>query len=139
MSALLNNPAIMWFAIGVALWLAWGLLGSALLWPIYIAIYRIKEVNKRKPLPWVARVIALPLFYFGLLLDWLLNVTFYSVVCLDFTSWNTLSKRLKGYNQTQSWHTELGRWRLIVCDFAEPMLNPFDPDGTHIGDGPAKP
>jgi hypothetical protein len=63
-----------------------------------------------------------------------LNILWLSVACLDFTYYGTCSQRLKDYNKkyknSDGW---LSKWRLYVCDFWEPYVNPYDPAGTHIG------
>jgi hypothetical protein len=62
-----------------------------------------------------------------------LNIGWLSVACLDFTYYGTCSKRLKDYNENELGHSWLSNWRLYVCDFWEPFVNPYDPTGTHIG------
>lgn len=62
-----------------------------------------------------------------------LNTFYLSIVCLDPLHIGTCSSRLKGYNTNETGDSWLSNWRLSVCDFWEPFVNPYDPAGSHIG------
>ena len=115
----------------VALWFAFGVFGSILLFWMYAAVMNFKRVRDIGNLSKTAFALAMPLLIVGYALDIALNIFFYSVVCLHPQAWGTMSSRFKKYNNSNpaNWAQ---RWRKAVAQWAEPLLDPLDPSGNHI-------
>lgn len=114
-----------------AVWLAFGLLGSVALYVGYgfaMAAKRARDLGLSQP--WVVAVdmaVALPF----LLLDFLLNLLFLSVLMLDFRPSHSLTlvtKRLCRY----SLDPEERRFRKWTADFLAAFLDGKDPSGDHV-------
>ena len=128
--------------LAVALWLLVGAYLHYWLHERYVYIFAVKRADRlHKTDPsqpklsvWVLRS-AIPKLLVGYFADWLLHVFWHSIICLDFQVKGTVSSRLERYNTDRKTARWVDRWRLKWCDLFEPFLNPFDPAGTHIGDG----
>lgn len=129
MSALL----LWWSALGLFLWALLGLHLFERTWEAYLAIMHVKLKRDTVGLSKLERWASTPMLLRGYAYDWLLNVFWFSFVCLDFhpARLGLLSPRLGYYLRTQptGW---LGHWRVRVARFCEPALDKFDPSGNHI-------
>ena len=96
------------------------------MWVVYLAVMNLARAKRNGTLSKTARALGTPLLAFGLVLDMLLNWTFLSVLMLEFPRELTMSERFERH------HAGPPGWRRRVAEWAEPLLDPFDPDGDHI-------
>jgi len=102
------------------------LLGTYLLWPLYIAAMSLKRVRDEGKLGPVARNMAIPIIVFGYLLDVAVNITAFSILFVEPPRDWTVTARLKRHVGKDHWRGRLARW------FALHLLDAFDPSGKHI-------
>ena len=98
-----------------------------LLYVFYCAVMNIKRVRDMGKLTIVGKVFGYPTLVIGLILDLFVNVFFMTFLLLELPQELTVTSRLKRHNQ------ESTGWRLAVVKFFEPVLNPLDPSGNHLG------
>lgn len=98
------------------------------LWGYYLAAMHLRERQKDGTLTKQAAFFGWPLVWTGLVVDFLCNVTVMTVVFLEIPQEMTVTERLKRHIAKDE-----GGWRKSVACWFRPVLNPFDPDGSHIG------
>ena len=97
-----------------------------LLWIFYLAVMTLKRARDSNLLTKTATTFAYPVLFTGLLLDFIANVFFMTLMLLELPREATVTARLKRHNK------ESKGWRKAVAKWAEPLLDPFDPSGDHI-------
>ena len=123
-----NLPALWPWLLG---WLVFGLVGTLVLYVGYgFAMAAKRARDLRLSQAWVVgvdAVIALPF----LLLDFLLNLLFFSVLLLDFRprySFTLITARLCRYSEDP----DERKFRKATADFFAAFLDGKDPSGDHI-------
>ena len=108
--------------------LLYGVCAAYLLWGLFLVSMALLRAKKAGTLSEAARYLGGPYHYGGLLLDILLNWTFFSLLVWDWPRELTITKhlcRLKCDKQT-------GPRRRAICEWmCSRLLDPFDPDGIH--------
>lgn len=125
---------------GALSWLTFTLLMPALFvadaafaWLQYLAIMNLQRARDSATLPAMAYRIALPILYFGLLCDFLLNVIWGTAMFLDPPHEWLLTSRLERYKFGRGDVPAQTGWRLSLTDWlAAVLLDPFDPKGQHV-------
>lgn len=107
---LLGIPVFMYFMI-------------ATMWPLYLAGMNLKR-NKDK-LTWETKIIAYPLFVFGLFWDMIFNFTYGTIIYIEIPKELLFTARCERHLKTKSFRGKIAHWH------CSKWLNPFDPDGTH--------
>jgi len=124
--------ALSWFTLALllpALFLA----DAAFAWIQYLAIMNLQRARDNGSLPPAAVSIAMPLLYFGLLCDFMLNVIWGTVMFLDLPREALLTSRLERYAFGRGSTPAAIGWRLTLTDWlARVLLDPFDPRGRHV-------
>ena len=103
------------------------LAATYLLYVFYCAVMNIKRVRDMGKLTKLGMIFGYPTLIVGLILDLFVNVFFMTFLLLELPQEFTVTSRLKRHNQ------ESTGWRLAVVKFFEPVLNPLDPSGNHLG------
>ncbi|MDQ0571472.1 hypothetical protein QFZ42_003306 [Variovorax paradoxus] len=104
------------------------LLSPWVLWGIYCAVMRLKQVREANALTTSIKVMGYPWLFFGLFVDFVVNTIFGSLVFLDLPREWTLSSRLwRLSNLEPSWRQKWALWIRIN------LLDPIDPSGIHKG------
>ena len=98
-----------------------------LLWILYLAVMNLKRVKDAGLISPLALALGYPVLFIGYLLDILVNITVLTLVLLELPKELTVTARLKRHNRTST------DWRKSVAVWFEPLLNPFDPSGNHLG------
>jgi len=96
------------------------------LWIFYLAVMSLKRAKDAGQLSTTAKALGYPVLIVGYLLDCFVNVFVMTVLLLELPQETTVTARLKRHNKDTS------GWRKAVALWAEPLLNPYDPDGPHI-------
>jgi len=111
----------MWQTVGIGFGMLY------LLWLLYLAVMNLQRARDAGTLSKVALYLGLPLLYFGLLVDFLVNVLVMTVVLLEIPREWLVTSRLKRHKATGSgWRHAIAVW------FGENLLDAFDPSGKHI-------
>jgi hypothetical protein len=98
------------------------------LWVLYIAMMNIKRVAATQPMPWRVRILVYPTMAVFEAVEFIANVIVLTVLFWDWPREIRVSDRLRRY-----WSNPYRYgWRLHVVKFLKPMLDPFDPAGSHI-------
>ena len=98
-------------------------------WVYYQAVMNLKRVNDTVGLSPAAKVFGYPTLATGLVLDWVLNSTVFTVVFFDLpaSKGELVTGRLKRYVKSATcWQLRLTRW------LASELLDDFDPSGKHV-------
>lgn len=96
-------------------------------WIMYQAVMNLKRARDAGTLPKPAYYLGLPLLYFGLLIDFLSNIGPTSIIFLELPREFLVTQRLTRHAFGEpGWRRDLARW------FAANLLDPFDPDGSHV-------
>lgn len=95
------------------------------LWVFYLAVMALKRAKDAGLLTKTAEAFGYPVLFVGLVLDFLANVLVMSVLLLELPREGTVTSRLKRHNKGSGWRKAIAQW-------AEPLLDPFDPSGDHI-------
>lgn len=102
---------------------------SYALWVFYLAIMNLKRVKEAGKLGRVALVLGTPALIVGLLLDFAVNLTVFTLLLLELPQELTVTSRLKRHKRdSQGWRLKVTNW------FASELLDNFDPSGTHTYD-----
>lgn len=110
----------------IANYLAVSFLLTYTLWLFYIAVMNLKRVRDEGKLSRFAAILGYPVLFIGLLLDLIVNVVVMTPLLLEMPQEMTVTARLKRHLK------ESTGWQLAVVHFLKPILDPFDPSGTHI-------
>jgi hypothetical protein len=98
------------------------------LWVLYVAMMNIKRVTLTQPLSWQTKLLVYPTMAVFEVIEFVANVFVLTVLFVDWPREIRVSDRLRRY-----WRNPYRYgWRLYVVRFLKPMLDPFDPAGTHI-------
>lgn len=104
------------------------LLSPWLLWSIYAAVMRLKQVREAGKLTTAMKVFGYPTLFVGLALDLLVNVFIGSPLFLELPRELTLSSRLWRLSTTGSGYRQrVALWLRVN------LLDAIDPAGTHRG------
>lgn len=98
-------------------------------WVYYQAVMNLQRVRDTVGLSPAAKVFGYPTLATGLVLDWVLNFTVFTVVFFDLpaSKGELVTGRLKRYAKSSTgWRLTLTRW------LASELLDDFDPSGKHI-------
>jgi hypothetical protein len=96
------------------------------LWIFYLALMSLKRGMDNGKMTKVAKILAMPLYYFGWVLDILVNWSILSLILLEFPHEYTFTARLKRHALDEGYRGKLSRW--VAINF----LDPYDPSGKHI-------
>lgn len=100
------------------------------LWVHYLAIMGLSRAHKARLLHKRAAAIGALTLIKGYLLDVYVNWLVMTPLLLELPRELLVTKRLQRHNKPgTNW---VGRWRYAVCQWMEPLLDPYDPDGDHI-------
>jgi len=106
---------------------AWGFASFYLLWVLYLAVMNLQRARDAGTLTRPAYCLGLPLLYFGLLVDCLVNVIPVSVLFLELPRELLVTQRLTRHaHDVDGWRKRLAIW------FAYHLLDTFDPSGKHV-------
>ena len=92
----------------------------ATMWPLYLAGMNMKR--NRDKLTWETKLVAYPVFAFGLLWDVVFNMIYGTVVYLEIPREGLFTKRCQRHLKSTDWRQKVAHWHCHV------WLNPFDPD-----------
>lgn len=106
--------------------LAWAFFGSYALWLFFLAAMNLKRVRDAGLLHPSALALGTPVLIVGLALDFVVNVTVFTLLLCEWPRETTVTARLKRHNRAGA------GWRKKVSALFEPLLDPFDPAGDHI-------
>lgn len=105
------------------------ILSPWLLWIMYVAVMRLKQVREAGQLTWAMKVFGYPLLIVGLVIDFMVNVVFGSLILLEMPREWTLSARLWRWSNDPN-----GGWRQKVAKAVRVgLLDNIDPAGEHHG------
>jgi hypothetical protein len=104
------------------------LLTPWVLWGIYCAVMRLKQVRDADKLTTSIKVMGYPWLVFGLVVDFVVNTIFGSLLFLELPHEWTLSSRLwRLSNGDAGWRQRWALWIRVN------LLDPIDPSGVHRG------
>ncbi|MGJ7613940.1 MULTISPECIES: hypothetical protein [unclassified Variovorax] len=108
--------------------MTWLLLSPWILWVLYAAVMRLKQVRDAGKLTTAMKVFGYPALFVGLAVDFVVNVVFGTLVFLQFPHEMTLSRRLwKLSNGDEGWRKNWAYW------IRSQLLDSIDPEGVHRG------
>jgi hypothetical protein len=96
------------------------LLALYILFVLYVAVMGIMQAYDAKRLKWPVYPFAITTFVLGVLLDFVVNVTLFTLLFLEFPRHWLITKRLASHIGKDTWRGKLARW---ICDN---FLHPFD-------------
>ena len=97
------------------------------LWVFYLAVMALRRAKLSGTLSKTALWLGTPLLFIGLLLDFIANMTVFTVLMLDLPKETLVTYRLKRYAYGEDgWRKRFAQW------FAHTLLDDFDPSGKHI-------
>lgn len=109
------------------LWLPVIGLGSIyILWIFYLSVMNLKRAADEGKMTAVAKYLAFPIYYFGLVLDVLVNWVVLSIILLEPPHEYTFTARLKRHALNNGYRGKFARWMAVN------LLDPYDPSGKHI-------
>lgn len=104
------------------------LLSPWILWVLYAAVMRLKQVRDAGKLTTSMKVFGYPALFLGLAVDFFVNVVFGTLVFLQIPREMTLSRRLwKLSNGDEGWRQRWSYW------IRTQLLDAVDPEGVHRG------
>ena len=107
---------LFWLAPLLYLWMFWG---------IYVMVMGFYRAHLAKKLSATAVAFALPFLVLGYAMDALANLTFASILFLEFPREWLVTTRLTRLMKGVGWRAEIAKW---IC---ANLLDIFDPNGTH--------
>jgi len=108
--------------------MAYLLLSPWILWVLYAAVMRLKQVRDAGKLTLAMKVFGYPALFVGLAVDFVVNVVFGTLVFLQLPHEMTLSTRLwKLSNGDEGWRKNWAYW------IRSNLLDAVDPEGIHRG------
>jgi formate hydrogenlyase subunit 3/multisubunit Na+/H+ antiporter MnhD subunit len=126
MTPMFDYDKVLGLAGFLAVYALIGLAGFYALWIFYLAVMNLKRARDAGLLNKTARVLGLPVLIVGYVLDAVLNIVFMTLVFLELPEELTVTARLKRHiKDSQGWELALACWFI-------PLLDPFDPSGSHI-------
>jgi len=109
----------------IILLIAGVLLATSFLWTLYLAVMNLKR-NEATLTP-VAKAFGYPIYYLGLVTDFLYNVIVGTIVFAELPKEWLLTGRLQRHIRGDRW---LWRWG-VANWFCRNFLDAFDPSGKH--------
>lgn len=120
------NPIIYLYAFGA--YVALGVILTIILFWAYVYVMGVKRTRDRGTLTPLTYYLSLPILVIGVLVDVIVNQLYFSVLCLDFTHWGTVTSRMKRYK-----HRKGTRWQKKVSAWIEYHIDDYDDiPGGHI-------
>jgi hypothetical protein len=98
------------------------------LWVIYTAMMRLKQVREAGKLTLAMKVLGYPVLFFGLVIDFLLNAIPGSIIFMEWPREYTLSERLWRHSQESTGYKQKVAELIRVN-----LLDAIDPSGVHRG------
>lgn len=98
------------------------------LWVIYTAMMRLKQVREAGKLTLAMKILGYPVLFFGLVIDFVLNAIPGSIIFLEFPREYTLSERLWRHSQESTGYKQKVAELIRVN-----LLDAIDPAGVHRG------
>lgn len=98
------------------------------LWILYVAMMRLRQVRDAGKLTLAMKVLGYPWLFFGLFIDLVLNVVLGSIVFVELPREYTLSERLWRHSQESTGYRQ--KWAEAI---RVNLLDAIDPTGTHKG------
>lgn len=96
------------------------------LWSSYLAVMNLKRARDAGTLTKDAEHFGQLQLYWGLLLDFLYNITVLSILFLELPREFLITQRVTRHKlHGKGWRKEYAEW------FCVNLLDPFDPDGCH--------
>jgi hypothetical protein len=92
---------------------------------LYLAIMSLYRGYLAKTLSLESKLLGYPILVVGLTVDFVMNVTLFSLIFLELPSEWLVTARLKRHINKSTWRGKLARW---LC---HTLLSPFDPTGDH--------
>jgi hypothetical protein len=96
------------------------------LWVFYLAVMSLQRARDAGLLHRNARIMGTPVLIVGYLLDAFVNIVVMTVVLLELPQELTVTARLKRHIRYSN------GWRFRTAMWFVPLLDPYDPDGSHI-------
>lgn len=104
------------------------LLSPWILWMLFACVMRLKQVRDAGKLTLAMKVFGYPALAVGLVVDFVVNLVFGTLVFLQLPREMTLSSRLwKLSNGEEGWRKEWATWIRVN------LLDAVDPEGVHRG------
>ena len=104
------------------------LFSAWVLWVIYAAMMRLKQVRDANKLTLAMKVLGYPVLFLGLFIDFVLNAIPGSILFLEFPREYTLSERLWRHSQEST-----GYRQKVAEVIRTQLLDAIDPAGIHKG------
>jgi len=104
----------------------YSLLGLVVLWVLYLASMNLMRAKAAGTISKTATVLGYPVVGAGLALDFVFNLTIFSILFVDPPQEKTITVRLRRLAGDDGWRGRFARW------FARELLDPFDPSGKHV-------
>ena len=106
------------FLLGLAVYVVSGLVLTVILFWAYVFTMGTVRVRERNTLTPLAYYLSLPVAVFGVFIDVVVNQLYFSVICLDFTHWGTVTSRMKRYkyNEATPWQKKVSAWVELQID-----------------------
>jgi len=115
-------------AIRLAAYLVTGVVLLVILLWSYVYVMGVKRCRDRKTLTPLVYALSWPILAIGMTFDVFLNQFYFSVICLDFTHFGTVTSRMKRYKYGES-----SAWQKKVSAFIERHIDDFeDSQDGHI-------
>lgn len=96
------------------------------LWVFYLAVMNLNQARLRGTLPKAALVVAYPVLWIGLFLDFSLNMLVMTVVLLEIPREWLVTPRVARHKFYGS-----GYRKVVAAWMCDTLLDPFDPAGCH--------
>jgi len=110
---------MIWWLLLISPWVLWGM---------YCAVMRLKQVREANALTPSIKVMGYPWLVAGLVIDFVVNTIFGTALFLELPREWTLSSRLwRLSNEAPCWRQRWALWIRVN------LLDPIDPSGTHRG------
>lgn len=97
-----------------------------LLWVFYLAVMNLKRARDAGTLSKSALALGYPVLIVGWLLDFIGNTVAMTIVFLELPQELTITARLQRHHEAES------GYRKAIADWAETILDAFDPSGNHV-------
>jgi hypothetical protein len=94
-------------------------------WVLYLAVMALYRAHLNKTLTKLGYALGLPLVAFGLVIDFIMNVTVFAVLFLELPREWLVTDRLQRHMRRSGWRFKLAKF---IC---EGLLNFADPSGNH--------
>ena len=96
------------------------------LWLFYLASMSLIRARDAGSIQRPALILGYPVVAVALALDFILNMTLFTLIFVDPPREKLITARLRRYINGSGWRSRLARW------FAHNLLDVFDPSGRHV-------